>query len=273
MTMTSPDVDAGPMPARLPGPRVVRDSGLIAGRYLRVLWLNPGRLIYPLVQPLVLLVLFISVFGNLSVSGHPQAGAYRQFLIPGIIIQNAVLTAPITGLALLRDAGSGLADRFRSLPMSRPAVLIGRLCSDAVVLAAQATLLLCVAFAFGFSVRPLVVRSVAILVVTIVFGLSISVGSAWLALTIRDAETAERLLYFPSIALSFVSSSFAPVAFLASWMQPIARVSPVTAAADLIRGLAAGGALAWPAFVLACWVVFLFAVPGTLAVRRWSSSP
>ena len=58
-------------------------------------WLNPGRLIYPLVQPLVLLVLFISVFGNLAISRHAGAGAYRQFLVPGIMVQNAALTAPI----------------------------------------------------------------------------------------------------------------------------------------------------------------------------------
>jgi oleandomycin transport system permease protein len=258
------------------GGSVFRDSGLIAGRYLRVLWMNPGRLIYPLVQPLILLVLFISVFGNLAAGTHPQPGAYRQFLIPGIIIQNAALTAPITGLALLRDASSGLADRFRSLPMSRAAVLIGRLRSDAVVFSAQAVLLLLVALAFGFVVTAGPLGAVAIVVVSVAFGLSISVASACLALLIKDPETAERVLYFPAIGLSFVSSAYAPVAYLAGWMQPIARVSPVTAAANLIRAIAGGGgtaATAWPAFVLGCWVVGLVSVTGTVAVRRWSASP
>jgi ABC transporter DrrB family efflux protein len=252
---------------------VLRDSGLIAGRYLRVLWLNPGRLIYPLVQPLVLLVLFISVFGNLAVRGHPGAGAYREFLIPGIVIQNAALTAPITGLALLRDAGSGLADRFRSLPMSRSAVLTGRLGGDAVVFSTQAVLLLAAAAGFGFTIRTGVLGAAAIVAVSVAFGLSISVASAWLALTIRDAETAERVLYFPAIALSFVSSAYAPVGYLAGWMQPIARVNPVTAAAGLIRSLAAGGAAGWPALLLATWVVLAVSVLGTAAVRRWQSSP
>jgi oleandomycin transport system permease protein len=255
------------------GSSVFRDSGLIAGRYLRVLWMNPLRLLYPLVQPLILLVLFISVFGNLAAGSHQVAGAYRQFLIPGIIIQNAALTAPVTGLALLRDAGSGLADRFRSLPMSRAAVLIGRLASDAVVFTAQAVLLVSVAFGFGFVVTSGPAGVAAIVLVAVAFGLSISVASACLALMIRDAETAERVLYFPAIALSFVSSAFAPIAYLAKWMQPIARVSPVTAAADLIRSLAGGGGTAWPALLLGCWVVGLVVVTGTLAVRRWQSSP
>lgn len=70
--------------------RPARDSALIAGRNLRVLRKNPGRMIYPLVQPLVLLVMFVSVFGNLAVSGHAAgaSGTYREFLIPGIIIEN-----------------------------------------------------------------------------------------------------------------------------------------------------------------------------------------
>ena len=123
------------------GWRPVRDSALIAGRHLRVLRKNPGRLIYPVVQPLVLLFLFVSVFGNLALARGGGGVSYREFLIPGIIIENVTLTAPVTGLAMLRDAGSGLADRLRALPMSRAAALAGRLASDACVFAVQAVLL------------------------------------------------------------------------------------------------------------------------------------
>jgi ABC transporter DrrB family efflux protein len=251
--------------------RVARDSGLLAGRQLRVLRMNPGRLIYPLVQPLVLLVLFVSVLGNLAITRQPGAGSYREFLIPGIIIENAALTAPTTGLALLRDAGSGLADRFRSLPMSRAAVLIGRLASDAVVFTVQAVLLLGAATLLGFRVRTGLPGLAAIVAVAAAFGLSIAVTSAWLALLIKDAETAERVLFFPAIAIAFVSSAFAPVGELAGWMQPIARANPVTAAADLIRSLASGGPADLPLLQLACWVAGLILVPGILAVRRWQA--
>jgi oleandomycin transport system permease protein len=251
--------------------RLARDSGLIAGRQLRVLRMNPGRLIYPLVQPLVLLFLFVSVLGNLAVTRHAGDGSYREFLIPGIMIQNAALTAPTTGLALLRDAGSGLADRFRSLPMSRAAVIVGRLASDSVIFAVQAVLLLGVATLLGFRVRTGVPGLAGIVAVAVIFGLSIAVLSAWLALLIGDAETAERVLFFPAIAIAFVSSAFAPVGELAGWMQPIARVSPVTAAADLIRALADRGPAAASLLQLACWVAGLILLPGILAVRRWQS--
>jgi ABC transporter DrrB family efflux protein len=251
--------------------RLARDSGLIAGRQLRVLRMNPGRLIYPLVQPLVLLALFVSVLGNLAVTRQPQDGSYREFLIPGIIVMNATLTAPTSGLALLRDAGSGLADRFRSLPMSRAAVLTGRLGPDAVIFAVQAVLLLGEATLLGFRVRAGLPGLAAIVAVAAAFGLSVAVTSTWLALLINDAETAERVLYFPAIAIAFVSSAFAPVSDLAGWMQPIARGNPVSAAAGLIRSVASGGPAARPLLQLACWVVGLLLVPGILAIRRWQA--
>jgi oleandomycin transport system permease protein len=252
--------------------RGVRDSGLIAGRNLRVLRKNPGRMLYPLVQPLVLLVMQVSVFGNLALAGHGAgAASYREFLIPGIIIQNAALTAPTTGLALLRDAGSGLADRFRSLPMSRAAVLAGRLASDAVVFTLQAVMLLALAVPLGFRVRTGLPGMAAIAGVTVAFGLSMAVLSGWLALLINDAETAERTLYFPAIAIAFISSAFVPVGYLAGWMQPVARVNPVTAAASVIRSLAYGGGLAVPLVELTCWVAGLILIPGFLAARRWQS--
>jgi oleandomycin transport system permease protein len=265
-------------PARIPF-RFARDSALIAGRNLRVLRKNPGRLIYPLVQPLVMLVMFVSVFGNLALTGHAAAAgvSYREFLIPGIIIENAALTAPTSGLALLRDASSGLADRFRSLPMSRAAVLIGRLITDAIVFATQAALLLAAGYGFGFRVRgglPVAVV-VAIIAAAVAFGLAFAVLSAWLGLLLGDPEAAERVLFFPAIAVAFVSSAFAPVDLLASWMQPIARANPVSAACAVIRSLATGGfaagSLGFPLLVLGCWVLGLFLVPGVLAVRRWQS--
>ena len=251
--------------------RLARDTALMAGRQLRVLRMNPGRLIYPLVQPLVLLVLFVSVLGDLAVTRLPGGGSYREFLIPGIIIQNAALTAPTTGLALLRDADSGLADRLRSLPMSRAAVLLGRLASDALIFAVQAVLLLGAAALLGFRVGTGLAGLAGVVAVTVAFGLSVAATSAWLALLIRDAETAERVLFFPAIAIAFVSSAFAPVGELAGWMQPIARANPVTAAAGLVRSLASGTLAVAPLLQMACWVTGLLLVAGILAVRRWET--
>jgi oleandomycin transport system permease protein len=150
-------------------------------------------------------------------------------------------------------------------------VLAGRLASDAVVFTIQAVLLLAVAAPLGFRVRTGLPGMLAIAGVAVAFGLSMAVVSAWLALLINDAETAERTLYFPAIALAFISSAFVPVGYLAGWMQPIARVNPVTAAAAVIRSLSHGGGLAFPLLELACWVAGLILIPGFLAARRWQS--
>jgi ABC transporter DrrB family efflux protein len=255
-----------------PGPgRLARDSLLIAGRYLRVLRGNPARLIYPLLQPVLILVLFVSVMENLASS--VAGGAYRQFLIPGIMIQNVVLTAPVTGLAIVRDADTGLADRFRSLPMSRGAVLIGRSLSDTVVFFTQALVMIGVGYLLGFHVRTGLAGIVGLVAVAIGFGTALGITCAWLALLIGDVETAERALFFPFIPLAFVSSAYAPVNRLAGWLQPIARVNPVSSAVGVVRGLADGGPLAASVLHLAGWTFLLAAGPGVLAVRRWQSSP
>jgi oleandomycin transport system permease protein len=255
-----------------PGPgRLVRDSGLIAGRHLRVLRGSPARLIYPLLQPVLIMVLFVSVMENLASS--VAGGSYRQFLIPGIMIQNVVLTAPVTGLAIVRDADTGLADRFRSLPLPRSATLIGRSASDTVVYFAQALVMIGVGCLLGFRVHTGLAGIAGIVAVAIGFGTALGITCAWLALLIGDVETAERALFFPFIPLAFVSSAYAPVDRLAGWMQPIARVNPVSSAAEVVRALAGGGPLAVPVIHLAAWVAVLAAVPGVLAVRRWQSAP
>jgi ABC transporter DrrB family efflux protein len=255
-----------------PGPgRLARDSLLIAGRYLRILRGNPARLIYPLLQPVLILVLFVSVMENLASS--VAGGAYRQFLIPGIMIQNVVLTAPVTGLAIVRDAATGLADRFRSLPMSRGAVLIGRSLSDTVVFFSQALVMIGVGYLLGFHVRTGLAGIVGLVAVAVGFGTALGLTCAWLALLIGDVETAERALFFPFIPLAFVSSAYAPVGRLAGWLQPIARMNPVSSAVAVVRGLAEGGPLAGAVIHLAAWTLVLAVVPGVLAVRRWQSSP
>jgi ABC transporter DrrB family efflux protein len=267
-TAAEPPTRAGGRRDERPGlRRLVRDSVLIAGRYQRVLRGSPGRLIYPLLQPAAILVLFVSVMENLTSS--VAGGSYRQFLIPGIMIQNVVLTAPVTGLAIVRDADTGLADRFRSLPMPRSAALIGRSLSDTVVFLVQALVMIGVACLLGFRVHTGLAGVAGIALVAIAFGTALGITCAWLALLIRDVETAERALFFPFIPLAFVSSAYAPVGRLAGWMQPVARVNPVSAAATVLRALADGGPLAVPALHLAAWIAVLAVVPGLLAVRRW----
>jgi oleandomycin transport system permease protein len=258
-----------PMTAARPGPgRAARDALLIAGRQIRAFRSSPGRLIYPLVQPVVTLVLFEAIFAGLA---KVPGGSYRQFLVPGIMIENIALTAPSAGIGVVLDASSGIADRFRSLPMARSAVIAGRVAAEGLVLVAQAVLMLAMASILGFRVRSGVLGLFGIVVVAVAFGVALAVTDSWLALRLRDPETAQRALILPMVPVAFISSAFTPIGRLAGWLQPIARANPVTAAVDVARTLADGGAFGNEVAYLAAWLVVLTVVPGGLAVRRWQA--
>ena len=137
--------------------------------------------------------------------------------------------------------------------------------------AVQAVLVLGTGMLLGFRAAAGLAGLAGMVVVAVIFGVALAVTCSWLALLIGDAETAERVLFFPFIVVAFLSSAYAPVSLLAGWLQPVARADPVTAAADLARSLASGHPAAGPALSLACWVAVLTIVPGVLAVRRWQS--
>jgi ABC-2 type transport system permease protein len=261
--MTTPTV---PATAIQPRWRILRDSLLIAGRNGRKIRRDRGRIVYPLVQPVVVLLLFLAVFR--TVAGM-SGSASRQFLVPGIIIENITLTAPLTGTGLVQDAVSGLADRFRALPMAPGAVLFGRLAWDAVIFAFQALILIAVAALFGFRVHSGAMGVAGITAASIAFGIMLSMLCAWIALRLRDAEKAQRVLFIPMVPVAFISSAFAPVSYLPTGLRQLGQANPVTAAVDVARALASGGPLAAPLLHLAAWVIGLTTVAGVLAVRGW----
>ena len=256
-----------PGPASRPGPRrTAREAALIFGRQLAILRANPSRLLYPLIQPVVLLVLFLAIFAGLA---RVPGATYRQYLVPGIIVQNVALTAPTVGLGIVLDAASGITDRFRSLPIARSAVLLGRMLAESLIFAVQALLVLGVASLLGFRVRTGLPGMAGIVVIAVTFGVALGITMSWLALRIHDPDTAGRALFLPMVPLTFISSTFTPIDRLAGWLQPLARANPVTAAVNLIRTLADGGPLGREPLYLAVWIAALSAVPGVLAVRRW----
>jgi ABC transporter DrrB family efflux protein len=181
------------------------------------------------------------------------------------------LTAPTVGLGLVLDSVSGITDRFRSLPIARSAVLLGRMLAESLIFGVQALLVLGVASLMGFRVRTGLPGLVGIVAVAVAFGVALGITMCWLALRIRDPDTAGRALFLPMVPLTFISSTFTPIDRLAGWLQPLARANPVTAAVDVIRTLADGGPLGREPLYLAIWLVILSGPPGLLAVRRWQS--
>jgi daunorubicin resistance protein C len=263
--------------------QAVTDTALVCGRNLRKLVRTPGLIVFGTIQPVMMLLLFSFVFGGVAGSTIPF---YKSFIVPTVVVQSLTFAASSSGVGLANDLESGMIDRFRSLPINRGAVLLGRTLSDAVRIFLQAALLLIVATFIGFRFPAGVDRGLLMLVVAVIFGVSLSIFMAWMGLWLKDPETVQVAAFVPIFPLIFASSGFAPINTLPGWMREFARVNPFTAAVDTMRGLALGnhyqrlatkagenfnfqahlGSSSWH---LAAWIVVIFAVFTTLSVREY----
>ncbi len=257
--------------------RVALDIWLLAERNLMKVWRNKRLIIFSTVQPIMQLILFAFVFGAIANLGDTGL-SYKDFVVPAVIIQTMVFTGVQSGIGIADDLHTGMIDRFRSLPIARSAFLLGRTVSDTLRLAYQVILLLIAASIIGFRFHGGVLGAVAMPFVAVLFGMSLITFSEYMGLTVQDPETVQAAVFIPLLPLIFTSSAFAPVSRLPGWMQPIARVNPVTSAIDTARGLALGddnlyrvsqvhlstAALRFAGSVIAITVIFT-----ALAVRKY----
>ncbi|HWX74200.1 MAG TPA: ABC transporter permease [Solirubrobacteraceae bacterium] len=246
--------------------RLVTDTLIIAERNLIRLPRTPELFIGYTVQPIMFVLLFRYVLGGaIRTPGY----SYVEFLIPGIIVQNAAFAGFATALGLNEDTRKGLIDRFRSLPMSRAAVLGGRTLADVATNALSITILLVTAVIIGFSFRvgfPLAAAGVALL---LLFGYAFSWFLAFLGLSVSSPETVNSLGFISVFPLTFISSAFVPVASMPSGLRQFAEVNPFTIVVDAMRHLWLGAPAhnnVWAAFA---WSLVIVAVFAPLAVRRY----
>jgi len=239
---------------------------------------SPARLIYPLLQPVLIMVLFVSVMENLASS--VGGASYRQFLIPGIMIQNVVLTAPVTGLAIVRDADTGLADRFRSLPMSRWAVLMARSIAELLTQIISTVVVVCVGLAIGWRVHTNALDVIAALALALLFGYAFTWVGVCLGMVLRSPEAAQQTGFIIFLPLTFISSAFVPTQSMPGWLQPVAEWNPMSSLAAACRSLfgnpnPASQVHAWPAqhpeLAVVCWSLGLLVIFAPLAVRLYGN--
>ncbi len=224
--------------AALGPPRVLADIALVAKRNLLKVRRSPGLIVFSTIQPLMQLVLFVFVFGAIANVG--PGIPYKDFVVPAVLVQSLAFSAMGSGVGIAYDLQSGMIDRFRSLPIARSAFLVGRTLSDSLRLGIQSLLLVAAALVIGFSFHNGLLAAVGMIVVIVMFGMALTAFSAWVGLAIKDPETVQPAVFIPVLPLVFTSSAFAPVSRLPGWMQPVAKLNPITAAIDTARGLALG---------------------------------
>ena len=246
--------------------RLVTDTFVIAERNLVRLPRAPDLLLAFTVQPIMFVLLFRYVFGGaIQTPGY----SYVDFLIPGIIVQNIAFGGFVTALGLNEDVHKGLIDRFRSLPMARPAVLAGRTTADIVTNTLSMTVLLITGVIIGFSFHTDFWHAIAGVGLLLLFGYAFSWVFAFLGLLVSSPEAANSVGFIAVFPLTFISSAFVPVASMPEPLKSFAMVNPFTIVVDAMRSLwlgAPAGNNIWGAVV---WSLVIIAVFSPLAVARY----
>jgi ABC transporter DrrB family efflux protein len=231
-------------------------------RYVRV----PNLLVFSTIQPVMFVLLFTYVFGG---AVRIPSGSYKDFLLPGILVQTVIFGSTQTGVGLADDLSRGMIDRFRSLPMARSAVLAGRTLSDTVRNLFVVLLMIGVGLLIGFRFHAGFVAAVGAIVLAVLFGLAFSWISAFIGMAVRDVESAQTAGFIWIFPLVFASAVFVPVSTMPGWLQSFARVNPVTNAAEAVRALCQGGPTATHVLHALAWITGILLVFVPLSVRRY----
>jgi ABC-2 type transport system ATP-binding protein len=265
-------------PRRLPRPHApslrdaetsVADLGVVTMRNLRHFWRQPDLLVFSTIQPIMFVILFVYVFGGAVGLALPSGVTYVDYLLPGILVQSVTFRASNTAVGLSEDLRRGVIDRFRSMPMARSAVLLGRTTADFVRNVLIIGLMIVVGYVVGFRFQAGVFPALACVALVAAFGFALSWIFAFVSLVVRGAETAQTAGFVLLFPLVFASSVFVPVSTLPGWLAPIARASPVTLTADAARTLALTGGVPHSLWGALGWIVGIVALFVPLSVWRY----
>jgi ABC transporter DrrB family efflux protein len=248
--------------------RLVTDTLIIAERNLVRLPRAPDLLLAFTVQPIMFVLLFRYVFGGAIHTGYAN---YADFLIPGIIVQNIAFGGFVTALGLNEDVHKGLIDRFRSLPMARPAVLAGRTLADVVTNVLSMAILLVTGVIIGFTFHTSVLDALIGIGLLVLFGYAFSWVFAFLGLLVSSPESANSVGFIAVFPLTFVSSAFVPTATFPLVLRDFAKVNPFTIVVDALRYLWEHGhgiseSNVWWSLL---WIAGIIAVFAPVAVARY----
>ncbi|TYB42039.1 ABC transporter permease [Actinomadura chibensis] len=247
--------------------RTASDTRLIFLRYLRQTLRSKVAIVFGALQPLLYLVLFGPLLKDLAeVRGSGAGDAWRSF-VPGVLIQLTLFGAGFVGFGLIGDLRSGVLERLRVTPVSRTALLLGRVLRDTAVVGAQAVLLVGVGLALGLRAPA---GGVAVgLVFVVSLAVSVASLSYVLALRTRSEDAFAPLLSAVTLPLLLLSGILLPMSLAPGWLDALSRLTPfryvVDAARAAFRGDYATAAVAEGALVTAVLLV----VSVALGARRF----
>src|SRR5215469_5884523 len=245
----------------------IHDTLFIFRRQVRLVLRNPAFLTIGLLQPILYLVLFGPLLANLPAGSLSSSGgtaqAYR-FFVPGLLIQLALFGSTFVGFAIISEWRAGVIERYRVTPISRVALLTGRVMRDVVTLIVQSTVLILAGLAFGLRAPIGAILLSYVFIALVAIGLS-SVSYAT-ALRIKSEDAFAPLVNSVVVPLVLLSGIMLPMTLGPGWLQGVARVSPFRYIIDAMRAAYAGQY--WNAIMIEGLCVAV----GTAAVFLWLGS-
>jgi ABC transporter DrrB family efflux protein len=256
-------------------PSLARASATIVWRNLLHIRRMPEMLLDVTVQSVMFVLLFAYVFGGaIAVAGSN----YREFLLPGIMVQTMVFSSAIVAMGLTNDLQKGIVDRFKSLPIPRSSVLVGRSISSLIHSSIGIAVMAVTGLLIGWRIRNGVVAGVLAFLLLLLFGFALIWLGIWVGSLMRTVEAVQGFMFTVMFPLTFVANTFAPTESMPAWLRTIAEWNPVSAVTQACRdlwgnGLPAGPDSAWPLQhaipVSIAWSCLLTAVFAPLAVAAF----
>lgn len=213
----------------------IRDISVITRRQLMLLTRVPEVLIFSTIQPVMFVLLFRYVFGGSIDTGQP--GGYVQLLMPGIFVQTVAFTLAGTASGLAEDMKKGLIDRFRSLPISQSALVIGRTLGDSLLNIVVLTVMGIAGYVVGWRPTTGVAHVALGFLFLLLFGYSLSWVGALVGLSASDARVVQNVSFIVTFPLTFLSNAFAPTTGMPRALQYFAEWNPVSTMVAACRQL------------------------------------
>lgn len=276
--MTASTTDRVEVPAG-PGPvaRWLNDGWITTRRNLIKIKRVPDILVFTTLQPIMFVLLFTYVYaGVIDIPGS----TYTEFIMAGIFAQTVVFGSTYSGSAMAQDLKDGIIDRFRSLPMSPSAVLIGRTNGDLLINAISMAVMMTTGLVVGWRIRSSFFEATLGVVLLLGFAYALSWMMAFLGMTVRSPEVINNVSFLVLFPLTFISNAFVPSETLPPVLQTIAEYNPVTALVQAARelfgnvppGTPVGDTWMQQNAVAATllWIVLLLVIFVPLSIRRYS---
>ena len=254
----------------------VSDAATIAKRNVIKIKRVPEVLVFVLLSPIMFVLLFAYVFGDsIAIPG----GSYREFLIAGIFAQTVVFGSIFTGAGLAEDIQKGIMNRFRSLPMSRSALLVGRTMSDVLYNVASLAIMALTGLVVGWRIDTGVLPAVGGFALLLLFAYAFSWVMAFVGLIVPSVEVINNASFMVTMPLTFVANTFVPAENLPPVLRTFALWNPVSAVTQATRELFGNippgtpDPVAWPlqhpVLYTLIWAAVIIAVFAPLAVHRY----